>query len=90
MKTDGDRGNRDGHLDWEQIGLDWYTMPQTLTFDELIASPIYRNYIDRYGRWQILLKNGVWYRQDCDNPELGRKCGPLEVVDPVCLHYRAD
>jgi len=82
-KTTGNNRN----LDWEQIGLDWFTMPQTLTFDELITSPIYCKYVDQYGRWKVLLRNGVWYYQDYNDSELGQKCGPLEVVDSVSICY---
>jgi len=73
---------------WEEIGTDWYTMPQTLTFDELVSGPIFCNYIECYGRWKIILWNGVWYCEDVNDPELGQKCGPLETIDRVSLHNR--
>ena len=83
-----ERTEMSNHLDWEKIGTDWYTMPPTLTFDELITSPIYCAYVDKYGRWKVLLKNGVWYYQDTNDAELGQKCGPLETVDPVYIHAK--
>ena len=81
-----ERTEMSNHLNWEEIGTGWCTMPQTLTFDELVTSPIFCNYVECYGHWKIILWNGVWYYQDTNNAERGQKCGSSETVDPVCLH----
>ena len=60
----------------------WADMPGERTFDELIQCPAYRNYVECHGRWRIVLTNGFYYKQDPDDPEVGRLCRPLERLDP--------
>jgi hypothetical protein len=64
---------------------DWKDMPREATFEELIASSGYHNYIEKNGRWYILMKNGAFYRQDPENPEIGRLCSPIEVLDKCAM-----
>jgi|GEM_PF-4205874 len=68
--------------------LDVDNLPPTLTFDELLSGEWgeFHNYEENktIWRWTIILKNGWWYRGelDCD---IGRRCGPLERLDPIYL-----
>jgi len=67
---------------WE---IDWADMPDTMSFDELIAHSLFANFVQRGLAWQILLRNGVFYTSDPKDKELGRKCGPLDCVDRIFI-----
>lgn len=75
--------NRGTYGVWTQ---DHNEMPKTLTFDELISSEGYHDYVERHGLWHVILNNGCFYTQDRDNPEIGRLCKPIEMLDKNLLH----
>jgi len=72
-------------MDIGRFTQDWADMPESETFDNLIAATGYHNYAERNGRWYIIMRNGVYYRQSARNSEIGEKCGPLDVLDKVFL-----
>ena len=64
---------------------DWSEMPDRVSFDELLRAPGFYNYVERYGRWRVILRNGVFYRQSRSDPEVGNKCEPDEMLDKCTL-----
>jgi len=66
--------------------VDWADMPRTASFDDLIAGVGFNDYVERYGLWHIIFNNGVYYTQDVDDSEVGRKCKPLEVLCKVSIN----
>ena len=69
----------------DKWATDWADMPETMTFDELISSPLYANFSETFAGWKVLLSNGTFYRMDRDDHELGHKCGALECADRVFI-----
>jgi hypothetical protein len=64
-------------------------LPQTMTFDELIKHPAYRNCGDNglegeYFRWWVLLQDGTYYRGGSDL--MGHRCSAVEKLDPIMFH----
>lgn len=69
--------------------LDVDNLPITLTFDELLSGKWgdFHNYHDNKItlRWHIILKNG-WIYTGTGRCNIGRRCGPLERLDPHSLY----
>jgi len=61
--------------------------PEVLTLDELESGQYgeYYNYIERFSRWQYVLKTGWFYTGDIGG-ETGRRCGVLNRLDSVYMH----
>lgn len=76
-------------LDGIHKPLDTDNLPPTLTIDELLSGDYgeFHNYHDNKvtGRWHIILKNGWIYTGKGASP-IGRRCGPLQRLDPVYLN----
>jgi len=70
---------------FKRIDID--NLPPTLTFDELLSGKWgeFYNYHESARRWHIILKNGWIYSGDASN-NIGRRCGPLERLDPHLLY----
>jgi len=69
--------------------LDVDNLPPTLTFSELLSGEWgeFHNYHDNKvtRHWTIILKNG-WYYTGEAGCDIGRRCGPLERLDPIYLY----
>lgn len=63
---------------------DYADMPEAMAFDELIHHPLYYNYVERPGRWTVVLSNG-WYYRGLIEEETGYLCAPLKRLDPCAL-----
>ena len=63
----------------------WNEMPRTATFDELLAAPGFHNFVEKFGIWKIILKNGSYYTMDRDDHEIGTLCAPLQMIDKNSL-----
>jgi hypothetical protein len=68
---------------WE---TNWEDMPNIMTLDELMVHPLFSNYIEKYGKWQILLSNGVFYTGTIGGDGIAYKCRPESVLDRVFIH----
>ena len=70
----------DGLFSW------WDNPPLELTFDELESGQFgaYANYLERFGRWQYLLRTG-WFYTGTIGEEIGKRCGILSKLDTVYL-----
>jgi hypothetical protein len=66
---------------------DYFDMPESAHFDELITAEGFNDYVERHGLWKVIFNNGVYYTQDWqnDDAEVGIKCGVLQVLDKNCL-----
>ena len=62
----------------------WADMPETMTLDELLHHPLYKNCPDNGYIWQVLLTNGVLYTGRVGS-EIGQKCPPDAVLDPIMM-----
>ena len=63
----------------------WADLPNTMSFDDLIAHPLYAQYVDNGFSWRILLSNGTFYGMDSEDHELGRKCEPAASLDRIYI-----
>jgi len=63
----------------------WADLPDTMSFDDLIAHPLYARYVDNGFIWQVLLSNGAFYTMDSEDRELGCKCQPAACLDRIFI-----
>jgi hypothetical protein len=43
---------------------DYFDMPESAHFDELITAEGFNDYVERHGLWKVIFNNGVYYTQD--------------------------